>query len=207
MGLTLADLEGCVEELYSLAKLEPDEVLFPSSLAEHLFGEGCIQRVPGMIGNASLGRAGARRYIGVRSSFTGARFEHLVGHELGHFVLNLREYRGDDTESACDFVGAAIMTRRRPFARSARGRERDFAQLAADWETTETMVALRVGEVLGLPIAVITPELVRARGPIDWPEEGILRELARTGGPGLARVQLTDDRRRVALVGDEVDAA
>ena len=207
MPLSTADLEGCVESLYRLAECEEDEVLTPSSLAEQLFGARCVQRVPRMIEAGALARAGDRRFIGVRASLRGPAAEHVIGHELGHYALNLERYTGDDTERCCDYIGAAIMTRRRPFARSAAGRERDFAALASDWETTETMVALRVGEVMGLPVAVVTPQQVRARGG-EWPDERRLRELARTGGPGLARVRLTDDRRRVALIGEEdIDAA
>lgn len=207
--LPYSDLEGCVDALYEIAGCESDEVLFPSSLAEQLFGDECIQRVPHMIASGALGRAGEQHYIAVRASIRGSAFEHIVGHELGHWILR-REgstMRNTELELACDFIGAAIQTRRRPFARGARGRERDFKQLALDFQTSETLVALRVGEVLNIPIAVIAPLTVRARGSIEWPDEQRLRMIARRGYPGIARVRLTDDSRRVALIADEIEAA
>lgn len=204
MGLDSAELEGCVEELYTRAGYDDGEIDTPARIARALFGEDCIHRVRLARSLGATGKLHGKPIIAVKAGLPSHVEQFVIGHELGHHALG--DYKGEDIETACDYIGAALMTRRKPFAWLARGKERDFRQLAFDFETTETMVALRVGEVLGLHVAVVTPRMVRARGG-EWPDEQGLRELARKGALGLSRIKLTDDRRRVALVGDEADAA
>lgn len=74
-----------------------------------------------------------------------------------------------------------------------------IAELAAAFETTESLAALRLGEVTGQPIALVARQ-VRVRGDDwAWPPEADLRR-ARRGPPprGLVKVQLRE-RGRVVL--------
>ena len=75
----------------------------------------------------------------------------------------------------------------------------DASELARLHKTTETLANLRIGEVLREPVAVITPQLVRARGEAQWPDERTLRAWGRRPGPGLVATWLGDDRKRVLL--------
>lgn len=201
MALDTADLEGDIEGIYDEARCGRDEVLPPSKLATRIFGRGCIVEVSNMIGAGELARSGSRWFIGVRRGLPRSRIEWIIGHEMGHWRRRVEGRVADeDEEAACDYIGAGLILRRRAFIRAAVGREHAFAELAKQFRTTETMVALRVGETLSVPVAVVTPHLVRARGVDQSADQ--LRALARSGGPGVTRVRLTDDRRRVALVGD-----
>ncbi|MDB4994234.1 MAG: hypothetical protein JWM74_1666 [Myxococcaceae bacterium] len=80
----------------------------------------------------------------------------------------------------------------------------DLASIAAEVRGSQTWAALRVGEVLRMPLAVIAPR-VRVRGSEwGWPDEATLRRWSIGRVPsGLARTRLTDDRNRVVLMVDE----
>lgn len=198
-----ADLEGCVESLYQLARFADDEVAAPVRIATRLLGPGSIVRVPHLRELGHIARVSGEYVIAVRRGLARAREQHTIGHELAHWLFERDGYDGADLEDACDFVGAGLMTRRRPFTRRAREVSLDFRQLAHDFDTSETMVALRVGETLDVPVAVIAPLSVRVRGPEwGWPPPDQIRRLARAPVPGVRRAPLTDDRRRVALVGE-----
>lgn len=132
----------------------------------------------------------------------------VIAHELAEWWLALRErYQGEDVEHCANYLAAAVLTPRRAFRAALVAFDGDWRELSDEFRITQTHAALREGEVTGRPIAVVTPHLVRARGRAEWPDEGRLREVARRGAPGLSRVRLTDDRRRVALIGDEAGAA
>lgn len=203
VGLDIADLEGCVEAIYELARLEADDIELPSAMARRLLGPKAIVRVANLRENASLGRVHGAHIIAVRRSHDRARAEHCIGHELGHWYFDREGYEGDDLEACCDFIGAGIQTRRSVFQKHAGSR--NWTQLALDFATTQTLVVLRYGEVTGTPLVVVTPQLVRVRGDeFAWPHEGELRRHAKAAGelPGLAKTRLTDDRRRIALVAE-----
>lgn len=198
MGMSLADLEGAADEVYSLAGVDHDRCLYPSRLARKLFGDGSVMRVPNMRAMASLSRVGEAHVIAVRKSLPIEVAEHAVGHELGHWILNRNGYQGEDTETACDLIGAAIQARRKAFSRRAREVGTDFRQLSLDFEITETSAALRYGEVIGCPIAVVSPQAVRVRGAEwTWGEEQSVRARA-SSGEGVVRKTL--GRKRVALI-------
>lgn len=128
-----------------------------------------------------------------------------VGHELGHWLLTRHGYCGNDDEAAADYLGAALLAPRRAFLRARRALGHDLPALANAFSMTETGVALRLGEALHVPLAVVSPAHVRVRGPEAWvwPNEATVRRWARVAEPGLRKVRLTDDPRRVVLDVDE----
>ena len=75
------------------------------------------------------------------------------------------------------------------------------SRLARALETTESLAVLRLGEVTGEPIALVTPARVRLRGTAySWPSEPELRALASAPRvAGIRKVRLTDDPRRVVI--------
>lgn len=62
-------------------------------------------------------------------------------------------------------------------------------------------MALRIGEVTGEPIALVSRKAVRVRGDEwGWPSEEEIRRLSRGDlPPELRAVRLTDDPKRVFL--------
>jgi hypothetical protein len=129
-----------------------------------------------------------------------------LGHELGHYVFERAGYVGEDIESVCDAFGAAVMAPRPAVLRLHQQFGLDFRKIADAVRATQTWAALRIGEVLRRPLAAVSPGAVRVRGPEAWvwPDESTLRRWASgRSRPGLAKVRLTDQPRRVALLGDE----
>lgn len=127
-----------------------------------------------------------------------------VGRTLGHWLLRRHGYDGAD-EAAADYLGAALIAPRAAFVRAHRVHGDGLDKLADAFGTTETGAALRLGEVLRRPLAVVAPKTVRVRGPEEWtwPDEATLRRWARNPRPGLRKAKLGDDPRRVVLEVDE----
>jgi hypothetical protein len=199
-----ADLEGCIDALHALAGADDDEQLTSLGLAKRLLGPSSVLRVPNLQVQGCISTVDHHTVIIVRKGLDRAREQHVIGHELGHWILRREGVTVDDEdalESACDYVGAGIVIRRRPFARVLRGGY-TLPELAAHYRTSETLVALRQAEVTGQPRAVVAPHAVRVRGQLEfvWPEERTLRRWA-TGraAPGVVKVRLKDDPRRVVL--------
>ncbi|WP_275936755.1 ImmA/IrrE family metallo-endopeptidase [Labilithrix luteola] len=128
-----------------------------------------------------------------------------IAHELGHWLIGRHHFRNDDEERAADYLAGALLAPRRAFLAARRALGDDLPALSSTFRTTETGAALRLGEVTGRPLAVISPARVRVRGPSDavWPPEGTLRQWARRPVEGTRRVVFRDDPRRVMLDLDE----
>lgn len=192
------DLELVVEDLYRRAGATDGDVWLPSRLARVLLGRPVLT-VPNLKAYASLSRVQDRDVIAVRRTLPSAIAEWAIGHELAHWA-------GVVDEREANYVGAAILLRRRPFLRALYATEGDWAELAETFGTTSTSAVLRAGELEGRPLAVVTPARVYARGNAAWPDEGTLRRWARQGRPGVRRAKLRDDPRRVVLEGVEGEA-
>lgn len=75
-----------------------------------------------------------------------------------------------------------------------------LSQLARTLGLTQSVAALRVGEVTGSPVALVTPRAIHTRGRgFSWPESSIVRRWAREGRDGLVREPITDDNGRAVL--------
>lgn len=187
---------------------DDDDVPRLGQLATALLGAGAIEYAPQLRGDGALARVGDQWRVYLRRGLTIERRAFALSHELAEWWLRVRErYDGEDVEIAANYIAAAIMAPRRAFARALRAHGHDFAELAADFRTTETHVALREAELVRMPRAVVTPALVRVRGPEAWvwPEEAVVRRWARGPAPRLRKVRLSDDPRRVVLDADDLD--
>jgi hypothetical protein len=159
-----------------------------------------VQRVLGMLTIGALARYDGRTIIGVRKSLPKPYAAFAIAHEIGHWAL--RQVGSEDSEAGADYIAGALLMPRSAFL----GRVRDVGanpeQLALPFGVTQTAAMLRLGEVHRQPLALIAPHTVRVRGPESWtwPDENTLRGWGRRGGPGLAKVRLSDDTRRVALL-------
>jgi hypothetical protein len=174
-------------------------------VARHL-GEGSILVVPGLRGgDAKIHTVNHRPTICVRAKLGKESLRWAILHELAEWHLQRVGYRGEDVELVAEALTAALVVPRRDYQKALRTHGERWEQLAIDFSTTQTCVALRHGEVTDEPLAVIAPATVRVRGrEWTWPEERAIRLLARAERPGLRRAKLTDDPRRVVLVADDV---
>jgi hypothetical protein len=196
--LTPEEIEGSVEATYRRAGLELDEPAHPVDIAEALLGEGCVRGVHAgaLPGAGSLARFQGRSWIFFRSSLPVVRLPFVVAHEIGHFVLG-----AEAPEWACDAFAGALLAPRRAFMRATQELGADWSALSRRFGCTESWAALRWGEVIGEPLALVAPVTLRVRGePYGWPEEPTkLRALAAADRPGLRKARLRDDPRRVVL--------
>lgn len=192
-------------DFYERVDCDPHEPESPFRLARLFLGPGCIERGRFSAPAVTFILNGRRR-IAVRRGVPIEYAAFYVGHELGHAVLEEAGYRDDDLEQQCDLFAGALLAPRPAVVRLHRAFGFDLGAIADEVGSTETWAALRLGEVLRVPLAVIAPLTTRVRGPDEWvwPEELTLRRWAQRPPPGLAKTKLTDDPRRVLLVADDV---
>lgn len=196
-GFSAEEIEGVAAALYKRAGFDDGEPANAVSLAEALLGPGRVRRVHAgaMAGAAALARVGGDWRIYVRSSVPAHQIAFAVLHELGHW-----EFGPGAPESACDALAAALLLPRRAYLHAAREIGTDWQALAACFQCSESAVSLRWGEVVGEPLALVSPLRVRVRGADwGWPTERGIRELARSPRPGIASAPLSDDRRRFVV--------
>lgn len=199
--MDVAELEGIAVEAHERAGSDPERPWSTFRLARALLGPGAVVRPTSIAGApAATYTLNGQRTIAVKARLPIAYAAFFCGHELAHVFLE--KYVGDDLEPACDYLGAALVAPRPAVIRAHRAHGFDLAGHAAEFVATQTLCALRVGEVLRLPLAVVAPT-VRVRGPEEWvwPDERTLRAWARRPPPGLelAKTRLTDDPGRVVL--------
>ncbi len=195
--MDLFALEQSADNLYRLGGFPEYDQVFPSTLAMAILGSDCLCLVDGLKSRGRLVMDGGAARIEVRASLGTIDREDAIAHELGHLEKRLRSERvHENTEAECSYVGAALCARRDVFRERIR-ETTDFRELAEDFGTTETLIALRFGELTETPVAVVAPHLVRIRGrEWSWPTESVIRR----GIPGLRKTSFVDDRRRFALV-------
>jgi hypothetical protein len=190
------DFERAAERLYGAAGLDPERGAAPSELVRALLGADAIRFVKGewLDGGATLARVGASWRIYLRAGLRPEHARFRLLHELAHFV------EAGASESECDRLAAALLAPRRAFQRALIQSGNNCTKLARWFICSESLVALRLGEVVGAPIALVAPSSVRVRGP--WPlsmDPKTVRELASKSGPGLCKVRLRDDPMRILL--------
>ncbi len=204
--MDVATCEGLAIDLYKRTGFDPGEPTSPIRIARTWLGADAIQRGHVIGSPATVGRFAGRWRILVRPTVPIRYLAFFVGHELGHVLLSEAHYDEPDEEEAANRIGGALMAPLHAMRRLYRAHGLDLAGLADAVGSTQTWAALRIGEAIGTPLAAVSPATVRVRGPESfvWPEAGEIRRLASgRARPGLAKVRITDDRGRMALVADD----
>lgn len=203
MGLTTAEVEGLAVAFYDRLGFDPAVPVDTFRLARKLLGPDAIERGTSIVGlPAKLFVVNGQRRIAVSRKLAVPYARFFVGHELGHVVLDELGYRDDDVERVCDMFGAAILAPIPAVNAMLRAFGRDHEAIADEVGSTQTWAALRVAECLRIPRAIITPAKLYVRGPeeFEWGTEDSLRRIARgRSAPGITKVKLTDDPRRVVI--------
>lgn len=196
-----AEIEGEALAIYHQAKLEPDRPIPIGRLVRELLHTK-ITRSP-MISNrqAAIYEFNGQYVIGVRRGIPGPRARWLAAHELAHWWFDRMRYIGEDIETRCDALGAALivpMPAWRHVRQAVGCKIRDLAEALA---TTQSIALLRHGECDGVPVALIEARHVLVRGDAwGWPSESEIRRVAKTGVPGVKVVRITDEARRSGLI-------
>jgi predicted transcriptional regulator len=203
------ELEGIAEALLREAGQDDDDVPRLAQLVTAHLGKNAVEYAPIRLGgDGALVRIREEWRIYIRRGLPVERRSFAIAHELAEWWLRVRErYQGEDVEHAANYIAAAVLSPRRAFRLALEQFGHDFRELAGAFRVTETHVALREAELARLPRAVVSPALVRVRGPEEWvwPDEAVVRRWARGAAPGLRKVRLTDDPRRVVLDADARD--
>lgn len=191
------EIERTAELLLRAAGLTNGEIPQAERVAARLLGGG-VRRVPGHVlrRDGALARVGAEWCIFLRSDLPESRRAFTILHEISHWAIGR-----DATELQCDALAAALLAPRGPFLAAVERHGFRLARLARCFCTTESCIALRVGEATGQPLALVTPTSIHLRGSgYLWPDEPRLRELAKTSRmAGIKRARLSDDRHRAVL--------
>jgi hypothetical protein len=204
--MDLGDLEALAMSLYIEVGEDPAEPPPATTLARAWLGVR-VERVPNQILAGTTYKVDGRDRISVRSSVAIEYAHFFVAHELGHLLLRRARVPVDEEEEArANYIAAALLMPRPAVLATYRAEGFAPRALAEMVTCTQTAAALRLAEAMRVPLAAVSPSAVRVRGPDDfvWPDERTLRRWADRPRPGLSRVRLTDQPRRVALVaGDD----
>jgi hypothetical protein len=144
--------------------------------------------------------------ICVRNTLPPERLRFVVAHEIAerYFKTAGCEATASDKEQQCDAVAACLVTPTEVFVDAVNHYgHTSFRHLASAFLVTQTCAALRVGEVTPTPLAVLHPTAVRFRGVAQRMPSDLarLRRLARGKmPPGLEKIRLTDEPKRVVLL-------
>lgn len=180
MGLEPWEIEGIAAGLYGEASADPDDPPGAVALARRILGRDAVRPlwVDGV--GAGLRRVGGRWIIYVGRYATCADLSFTVAHELAEWALVRAGYREDDRETVANAVGGALLLPPAAFRRAYAVDGFRLAVIAVQFAAPEGAVALRVGEVLGEPVALVTPSRIHRRDPHnDLPSDRDLRCLAR----------------------------
>jgi hypothetical protein len=208
VGLHATEIEGLAVEFYKRLNLDPEQPVDTFRLARRLLGAQAIVKGTSLVGMpAKVFFVLGERKIAVNRKIPVPYQQFYVGHELGHIVCDEIDYAEDDLEQVCDHFGAAIMAPIPAISSLLRTFGRDHEAIANEVGSTQTWAALRVAEYLKIPRAIVTPQKLYTRGPDEWQwgSEQELRRLVRVERPGITKVRLTDDPRRVVIDVDERD--
>lgn len=158
-----------------------------------------VYAVKGLRQAACAGVAEGRDVVGYRASLPRPYANHGIVHEIGHIFM--KRLGVEDSEEGADYIAAGVLMPTNEFRARLREVGEDPTQLALPFGVTETSAALRLGEVNDVPVAVVAPLIVRVRGPEEWNwgPDPVVRQLSCTGGPGIVKAKLRDDRKRVWL--------
>jgi hypothetical protein len=141
--------------------------------------------------------------IRVRTGMSPVADAYLVGHEAAHCILNHALRRTPEMEREADALSAAFIAPLPAVRIAVKHWGRHLPTLARHFNTTQSIMLLRLGEVFRAPIALVTPRRIHVRGDesIVWPSDTEIRRFAsgRRNEPWMSRETLSDQPRHVAL--------
>lgn len=204
--MTPGDLEIVAVEFYRRHKLDPDVPVTSAKLVRVALGPNALikadlLRFPGPAATFVLR---GERKIAIRPRLPIEAIQFFVAHELAHVVLEGEgvHEKGAHVERACDYLGACLMAPRPAAQRLHRVFGFEPATVARAVVADRTWASMRLAEATETPAAIVSPALVRVRGPEEfvWPDDRTIRAWAKRARAGLRRIVLGPGR--TALVGE-----
>lgn len=211
-----AEVNGWVDWLYAALGFDPwnppRDLL---ALANALFGRRrvLIDRRRPMVKDAMIlpngepnGALGSPWVLYLRPCIPRRQRKWAVAHEIAEWLLrNLRDE--PHIEQLADRLAAALIAPRQAYLAFHRVHGLDLAKQAKAFDTTESCMARRFGEATGTPSLLITPVAKDQRGAPFVFGATPRDPAALVTLPGVRAIEITDDRRRVLLVAEEVESA
>lgn len=187
---TLVDIEREAVALWRIYGHDPSRPAGLPVLVKQALGTSI--RVANIPQEGRLHRVGGRWHITIKRGLHPARARHIVGHELAEWHYRRLGYRGEQLESRCDALGAAICAPKPLVERAVARFGPCCVRLAKHLRLQPSLCHLRLGEATGRPVALWSPERQIYRGDdYNWPE---LASAARDGHLLLRRVHLYVER-------------
>jgi hypothetical protein len=129
------------------------------------------------------------------------RARWLCGHELAEHLHDVVGYCEPDREERCDALGAMLTVPRDAFRRAVRAMGHKVYDLAHAFRTTQSLALLRLGEVTGRPVMLLSPSGPRARGDeFCWPSHATLARALRDGRAKVHPLTIRDEANRIGLM-------
>jgi len=196
----MVDIESEAVRLLEDNGFNPLEPPSGEYLACCVVGARKVRRVNGLRRRALW--SAERDEILFRPGLSQVMEDFFLRHEISERVIRPVDLSNEDAEALCDRFAAALTCPAPALRRALETEGRHLARLAKAFRTSQSIIALRLGEVTGSPIALVTNRHVHVRGD-QWfqatPEEIRRVSQLRRIPEGLQRLQLTDAPRRVVL--------
>lgn len=200
---TLASIEGDARAFFQMAKVDPTNPPTFNALCRRTI-RSYPQRVR-MIGRGDLTPGIGKKYIlRVHVALPPEVAVWVIAHELAHWYYLETGFVGSqaELEARCDALGAAIVAPRPLFLSALRQHGHRVYKLARLFNTTQTLAALRIGEVTGRSVVAIRPRRTIVRGePFGWPHGPALAKAIRNPPPNVHPIKLDESYGLIARVG------
>ncbi len=161
---------------------------------------GAPPRVADIASEGALARVRGEWRVFVRRGMSPERQRWVAAHELGHWWWEHEMgYSGSDLEARCDALGAALVAPAAIVRASTAKHSGDVVAIARDLKTTQSVALLRLGEVLGEPVALLRRRrstIIRGRF-VSWPVP--LSWQPAKAANDLVRVHITDEPGRFGV--------
>lgn len=183
--------ERAAIELFREAGADPRRPPGVVRVAQALLGDDCFRYLPtsSIAGGAALCRVRERWFIYIAKSLVGARLNHAIGHELGHYYCSRLGPRLADEEAMADRISAALCAPREAFLAAHQSHGVSLKPLASRFTLSLAGAALRLGETALIPTALVKAGRVRVRGgEWAWPPAEHLCSKLPVGGARVRNV-------------------
>lgn len=162
-------IEASAADIYRRARVDPGRVPSVASLCSTLLGSP-PRYVVGMRVEACLVRTFDAWRVWVRAGVSPERARWLVAHEIAEWYYRRVHVHNSVKEGWCDALGAALVAPAPVIREALSVHGLDLPRLARSLKTTQSLVALRYGEVTHCPVALVRSDGASLRGePRDWP--------------------------------------
>jgi len=193
--MDLAELEGWAGAMLRASNVDTDGPVPVVALARAVTGHAPRWT---SLPQASVVRGGV---IYLRRGLPLTKAREAVCHELAEVAH--AGYCGADIEARCDTLGAMLLAPRGAFRRAVTRLGHRVHELAKVFCCSQSLALLRVGEVTGRPVMLLTPRGQLARGDaFGWPSTSTLVRALRDGRSRVHPLQITDAPDRWGLMAE-----